>query len=171
MLTLLLFRHAKAEPAVHGMDDIDRPLAPRGRSDAPRIGAFIATQSLTPDLILCSTARRTRETLELAAPAFGAVIATRLEAAIYEATTARLLAVIRRTPAGVHRLMLVGHNPGFEDLAIDLVRTAEKDAAGRLEKKYPTSGLAVLTFQADGWAKIAPRSAHLSIFTAPRYLA
>ena len=170
MLTLLLLRHAKAEQAVHGMDDIDRPLAPRGRSDSPRMGAFIAAEALMPDLILCSTARRTRETLELAAPAFGAAIATRLEPAIYEATTARLLAVIRRTPAAVHRLMLVGHNPGFENLTSDLVRTAEKQAAEQIERKYPTSGLAVMTFQADAWAKIVPRSGHLTIFTAPRYL-
>ena len=170
MLTLLLLRHAKAEPAVLGMDDIDRPLAPRGRSDAPRMGAFIVAQALVPDLTLCSTARRARDTLELAVPAFGAVIATRPEPTIYEATTARLLAVIRRTPPGVHRLMLVGHNPGFEDLTSDLVRTAEKQAAAQLEKKYPTSGLAVMTFQAAAWAKIVPRSGHLTVFTAPRYL-
>jgi len=170
MLTLILFRHAKAEPASPGIEDIDRPLAPRGRTDAPRLGAFLATENLVPDLILCSPSRRTRETLELAVPAFGAVIATREEPAIYEASMARLLSVIRRTPAGVHRLMLVGHNPGFEELALDLARTADKDAAARLDKKYPTAGLAVLTFEMDTWAKVTARTGNLTHFTAPRYL-
>ena len=170
MLTLILLRHAKAEPAGPGVDDADRPLAARGRSDAPRIGAAISQAGFVPDLILCSPARRTRETLELVVPSFGAVIATRLEPAIYEATTARLLAVVRRTPASVQRLMLVGHNPGFEELTQDLIRTADKDAAARLDKKFPTSGLAVLTFEHDFWAKVTPRSAHMALFTAPRYL-
>ena len=170
MLTLMLLRHAKAEPAASGVDDADRPLAPRGRSDAPRMGASLAAAGHVPDLILCSPARRTRETLELVVPSFGAVIATRLEPAIYEASMARLLSVLRRTPASVQRLMLVGHNPGFEELAHDLVRTADKEAAARLDKKYPTSGLAVLAFEHDAWAKVTPRSAHLALFTAPRYL-
>ena len=170
MLTLLLLRHAKAEPGAPGVDDADRPLAPRGRGDAPRMGAAIVKAGLVPDLILCSPARRTRETLELAAPSFGAVIATRLEPAIYEATMARLISLVRKTPSSAHRLMLIGHNPGFEELASDLVRTADKQAAARLDAKYPTSGLAVLTFEHDAWAKITPRSGHLAEFTAPRYL-
>ena len=87
----------------------------------------------------------------------------------------RLLTVARRTPTRVRRLMLVGHNPGFEELAKDLVGTSDKTAAERLDKKYPTSGLAVLTWKkgsgsVDAWAKLTPRSAHLQAFVAPRYL-
>lgn len=170
MLTLILFRHSKAEAATPGMTDIDRGLAPRGRTDAPLLGAAIVREALIPDLIVCSTSRRTRETLALAAAAFPAAVETHMEAAIYEASPARLLSVIRRTPAGVSRLMLVGHNPGFEDLARDLIHTADKDADARMGKKFPTSGLAVLTFKHGDWAKLTPRSGHLALFTAPRYL-
>lgn len=170
MLTLLLLRHAKAEPATPGVADIDRALADRGRVDAPRMGAYLSEHKLVPDLIICSTARRTRETLDLVVPELGAVVPSLMEAAIYEASVARLLGVIRKAPAMAHRLMLVGHNPGFEDLASDLMRTADKDAESRFDKKYPTSGLAVLTFDIDAWAKLTPRTGTLVAFTAPRYL-
>jgi phosphohistidine phosphatase len=170
MLTLLLLRHAKAEPATPGAKDKDRPLALRGRADAAKLGAAISAEGLLPDLILCSTARRTMETLECAAPSFDAVIPTREEPAIYEANVARLLSLIRRTAPSTHRLMLIGHNPGFEDLVTDLMRSADKAAKERFEKKYPTSGLAVLTFDVESWSKLAPGSGYLEKFLAPRYL-
>lgn len=174
MLTLLLLRHAKAEPGSFSVADIDRPLAKRGHSDAPRMGAWLAAHGLVPDYAVCSSSRRTRETLQLVEPAFGVKVETVFERAIYEATATRLLTVTRRTPARVRRLMLVGHNPGLEDLAKDLIGTADRVAAEHLEIRYPTSGLAVLTWRepsfVDTWAKLTPRSAHLQTFTAPRWL-
>ena len=174
MLQLLILRHSKAEPGSYGVPDIERPLAARGHADAPRMGAWLAHNEYVPDYIVCSSARRTRETLQLAAPALGAEIATAFEPAIYEATAMRLLTVVRRTPPKVRRLLLVGHNPGLEDLADDLIGTADEAAAERLAQKYPTSGLAVLTWTAptaiDTWAKLTPRSAHLQAFVAPRWL-
>ena len=171
MLTLLLLRHAKAEPAQAHLADKDRALAPRGCADAARIGAFIAAECVTPDLVLCSTARRTRETWELARSAFAVSIETHYEPGIYEATTARLLAIIRRAPSRTKCLMLVGHNPGLEELTSDLIRDGEAEALERVSRKYPTSGLAVLTLQQAQWAQVTPRSAHLRRFTAPAYLA
>ena len=86
----------------------------------------------------------------------------------------RLLTVVRRTPPKVRRLLLVGHNPGLEELTDDLIGTADEVAAERLAQKYPTSGLAVLSWPAstaiDTWAKLTPRSAHLQAFVAPRWL-
>lgn len=174
MLTLLLFRHAKAEPGAFSVPDVDRSLTERGRADAPRIGAWIAAHDLVPDLIVCSPSRRTRETLALAVPAFGRDVETAFEPAIYESTATRLLTVVRRTPARVQRLMLVGHNPGMEELAKDLAGTADATAEDRLYKKYPTAGLAVLTFPRlsgiDAWPKVTGRTATLDAFIAPRYL-
>ena len=137
------------------------------------MGAWLAAHDLVPDHIVCSTSRRTRETLALAAPAFGRKIETSFEPAIYEATATRLLTVLRRTPAKVRRLLMVGHNPGLQDLANDLIATSEPVAAERLAKKYGTSGLVVLHWAkgtVDAWAKVTPRSAHLDAFMAPRYL-
>ena len=175
MLTLLLLRHAKAEPGSFAIADIDRPLADRGHADAPRMGAWLKAEKLVPDYIVCSSSRRTRETLALVAPAFGGKIETRFEPAIYEATTMRILTVVRRTPAHVKCLLVIGHNPGLEDLTDDLMSRSDKIAGERFEQKYPTSGLAVLTWPApsaiDSWAKLTPRSAYLAAFTAPRWLA
>ena len=174
MLTLLLLRHAKAEPGSFSVADIDRRLATRGHGDAPRMGAWLAAHDLIPDYIVCSSSCRTRETLQLVEPAFDGKVETVFEHAIYEATATRLLTVTRRTPTRARRLMLVGHNPGLEDLAKDLIGTADHVAADRLETRYPTSGLAVLTWRepsfVDAWAKLTPRSAHLQNFTAPRWL-
>ena len=170
MLTLMLLRHAKAELGMATLADKDRSLAQRGRADAPRLGAFVESEGLRPDLVQCSTARRTRETWELAQAAMSKPVETQFEAGIYEASTARLLAIVRRTPASVKRLLLIGHNPGFEDLACDLIRDGEPEAMARIDKKYPTSGLAVLTFSHKQWAQITPRSARLTHFTAPAYL-
>ena len=171
MLTLMLLRHAKAEPGRPTIADHDRCLASRGREDATRLGAFVDSQGLLPNLVLCSTARRTRETWELAQAAMSKPVETQFEAGIYEASTARLLGIIRRAPVSAKRLMLIGHNPGFEELAADLIRDGEPGALARIDQKYPTSGLAVLTFSQKQWAQITPRSAHLSSFTAPAFLA
>lgn len=174
MLTLLLLRHAKAEPGAHGMADIDRQLAPRGHDDAPCMGGWVAAQNLLPDYIVCSTAQRTRQTLHGVMPTLGADVETVFEQAIYEANATRLLTVARRTPKRSRRLLMVGHNPGLEDLTNDLIGSADEQAAQRLAEKYPTSGLAVLTWpKASGiadWSKLTPRSAHLAAFIAPRWL-
>ncbi len=175
MLTLILLRHAKAEPGSYAVADIERSLADRGRLDAPRMGAWLAREKLIPDYIVCSNSRRTRETLDLVSPAFGAAVETKFEPAIYEATPMRILTVIRRTPTPVRRLLVIGHNPGLEDLTDDLMSKSDSIAASRFEQKYPTSGLAVLTWPqpsaVDSWAKLTPRSAYLAAFTAPRWLA
>ena len=172
MLTLLLLRHAKAEPGRATLADQDRSLAPRGKMDAPKLGRFIAREKLVPDLVLCSSARRTRETWALVEPEFGAAVEMHFEPGIYEATTARLLAIVRRTPPMVKRLMLIGHNPGLEELTDDLmgVGDANSEASHRLSEKYPTAGLAVLEFAHDQWARVTPRSSRLVAFTAPKYL-
>lgn len=174
MLTLLLLRHAKAEPGSFSVPDIERVLAARGRDDAPRLGAWIAAHDLVPDYIVCSSARRTRETLALTEPAFGHAVETVFEPAIYEATAMRILTTIRRTPQHVRRLMLVGHNPGLESLAKDLIGIAGAVAEERLNRKYPTGGLAVLRWPPSSgietWQKVTGRTGHLDAFIAPRYL-
>ncbi len=169
MLTLMLLRHAKAETGRANLADKDRALAERGQADATLMGGRLVRDGMVPDRVICSSARRTRETWAHVSVELAAAVPVDFEPAIYEATTARLLTVIRRAPLTAKRLMLIGHNPGFEDLVNDLLRDAETGAAARLAEKYPTCGLAVVELPINTWSQATPRSARLTHFTAPRY--
>src|SRR3954451_9727604 len=154
MLRLMLFRHAKsAYPA--GVEDHERPLAERGRKAAPAIGRYMADQELVPDLAVVSTARRAQETWALAAQALGTDVPRREEGRIYEAGPAAILDTVRQTAPGIGTLLLVGHNPGFEDLAAELVGGGDKDALARLRTKFPTAGLAVIDFDFQRWSDVS----------------
>lgn len=168
MRRLILLRHAKSAWP-DGTPDLDRPLNPRGREAAPRMGEYLKEEGLLPDLVLVSPARRTRETLDLVAPHLGPV-ETREEPRIYEATDDRILAVIRETPAAVRTLLLIGHNPGFHEVARALVGHGDRYAFARMREKYPTAGLAVIDFPLEDWAGIGVREGRLDRFVTPKTL-
>ncbi|MGJ3265450.1 MAG: SixA phosphatase family protein [Salinarimonas sp.] len=169
MRRLILFRHAKSGYP-QGADDHDRPLNDRGREDAPRMGAYLAAEALLPDLVLVSSARRTQETFALAGAAIGPV-ETREEPRIYEAPAERLLGVVRETPDTVRTLLMVGHNPGMEDLATRLVGFGDRYAFARLQQKFPTAAIAVIDLDAETWAEVVPREGRLERFVTPKGLA
>lgn len=168
MRRLMLLRHAKAT-ALPGGRDHERPLAPRGREAAPRLGAYLRDEQLFPDLALVSSARRTQETWDLVRPALGEV-ETRSESRIYEAPAARLLAVAQEVEPACRTLLMVGHNPGFSDLARLLVGHGDRYAFARLSEKYPTAGLAVIDFPVESWREIGPRGGRLDRFVTPKTL-
>jgi phosphohistidine phosphatase len=168
MLTLSLFRHAKSSWADPSLEDSDRPLAPRGLKAAPMMGAFMAEQP-HPDLVLCSPARRTRDTLALVADLIGKP-RTFFPASLYLATPETLLASIGAAKEPVRHLMLVGHNPGLHVLATALIGPDESAAAKSLSAKFPTAGLAVITFQVETWRDIVPGAGQLSLFMTPKRL-
>ena len=168
MRRLMLLRHGKAT-SPDATKDMDRPLAARGREAVPRIAAHLADEQLFPDLALVSPAQRARETWELVEPALGPVPA-RFELPIYEAPPERLLAVIRGVEPAVRTLLLVGHNPGFEDLARLLVGHGDRYAFARMAKKYPTAGLAVIDFDIEDWAAVKPGLGRLDRFVTPKSL-
>ena len=120
MRSLYLLRHAKSSWADPALSDHERPLAPRGRRDAKRIAAHLLELGIAPELVLCSTALRTRETLELIRPALDAAAIVELEAALYAAWAETLLERLREVPDERRSVMLIGHNPGLEDLALML---------------------------------------------------
>lgn len=148
---------------------MDRPLAARGRDAAPRMGRYLAEEGLLPDLVVVSAARRTRETWELVEPHVDAT-EIRFDARIYEAPASRLLAVVRASPSSARSVLMIGHNPGFEDLAKLLVGHGDRYAFARLTQKYPTAGLAVIDFDRENWSEIAPRSGRLDRFVTPKSL-
>ena len=171
MLTLSIFRHAKASLGGATMKDFDRPLAERGRTAAPLMGAYLAKEGLRPDLVLSSASARTRETCALAFAAFEKPPEIRFMDVLYLASSKTLLGRIRRTPPGIRHLMLVGHNPGLQDLAIGLIATGPKRPLADLAAKLPTGGLVVLTLETAGWGRAGPGAACLSRFITPRLLA
>jgi phosphohistidine phosphatase len=167
MHRLMLFRHAKsAYPA--GVDDHERPLADRGRKSAPIIGHYLADQRLVPDLAVVSTARRAQETWALAADALGRDIPRRAEGRIYEARPAAILEIVRQTRSDVGTLVLVGHNPGFQDLATELIGGGDKDGLARLRAKFSTAGLAVIDFDVQRWSDLTAGGGRLERFVTPK---
>ena len=170
MRRLILFRHAKSERA-DGIADMLRPLAERGRADAARIGAYLADQGLRPDAALVSTARRARETWEFAAAALRSPPPVAFDERLYDARAETLLEVLRETPRATRSLMLIGHNPGMEELARALTGIEEKDARRRLAQKFPTGGLAVIDFPIDGWNEVKPGAGRLVQYVTPKILA
>lgn len=167
----MLLRHAKAERPEPGARDFDRPLAPAGRQPATRIGAYMASHALVPDLAICSPARRAKETWELAVPAFTKQPRTKLDPRVYELDAAGLLDLVRSASGDVQSLLLVGHNPSLEDLAELLIAAGDLAGRERLAEKFPTGALAVIDFPFDTWAKLHPHSGRFDRLISPRALA
>lgn len=170
MRRLILLRHAKSDWTSPGNRDHARPLAARGRDAAPRIGVYMAHHGLVPDLVLCSTAARALQTLELVLAQFPKTIPVSSDERIYEVGAEEILAVIKQTKADVHTLLVVGHNPGLRDLAELMIASGDVDARARVLEKFPTAGLAVIDFPFDDWRKLHPRAGRLDRFVTPRTL-
>ena len=158
MRTLILLRHAHAEPASAEQSDIDRALSAEGLAEAEAAGRWLAEQRLTPDRVLCSPARRTRETLEAVLQSVG-YVEQRLVDGIYEASPGAL-AALADEHADAERLMLVGHNPGLERLAALLHSGQSGDYRG-----MPPGGIVVLHIAEN--AGIEPGAATLAAFWWP----
>jgi phosphohistidine phosphatase len=164
---LIVLRHAKS--AWPEVADQERPLAARGRRDAPAAGRWLRDAGLVPDLVLCSPARRTRETWDLVAPFLAAPAPVRFEPRIYGADTDDLLGLLRDVPEAVRTLLLVGHNPGVQELslALALAGAPEPPSPADMRKKFPTSGIAVLRLPGR-WADTQPGAGRLTAFVVPR---
>jgi phosphohistidine phosphatase len=168
MHTLYLLRHAKSSWADRTLPDRERPLAPRGRRDAKRIAKHLARLGTEPELVLCSSAKRTRETLELIQSALGATGTAKLEEELYGASSNDLLERIRIVPEPVASVMVVGHNPGLQNLALVLASAGAE--LERLEAKFPTAALATLTFPQTTWSQVSPRDGVLAAYVVPNQL-
>jgi phosphohistidine phosphatase len=169
MRRLLLLRHAKSDWP-DGIDDAMRPLAERGRDDAPEIGRAIAKLSFVPGLAMVSAALRTRQTWDLASAQLGRAVPARFEEGLYAASEKTILEFIRAAPDEAETLMVVGHNPGLERLARSFAKSGDADAIRRVEKKYPTCGLAVIELPVNHWKDAAPPAGRLEMFLTPKTL-
>lgn len=166
---LLIVRHAKSAWHTDAASDFDRPLSKRGKRDAPRLGAWLRQQALVPDRVVSSPAKRARKTAVEVCRELG-IEKTQViwEPRIYEATCEELLSVLQETSAHVQRLMLVGHNPGLEDLIKLLCKARPAEAPDN--KLLPTASVARLKLYGD-WSELACGSAELIDVTKARTLA
>ncbi len=169
MRRLMLLRHAKTESAAPGERDRDRKLMKRGRADAAAIGAYMAHHGLVPDLATVSPAARTKETWSLVAPSFARPPAMVPDDRIYNATVEKLIGVIGDARQA-QTLLVVGHNPGLHDLALQLIASGDPEARKGIDEKLPTSGLVVIELPFDDWTSIRPGSGRLERFVTPRLI-
>jgi len=167
--TLYLLRHAKSSWSESGLSDHDRPLAKRGREATAALAKHMVAARISPAIVLCSTARRAQETLEGVKGAFDDDVAVWSDQGLYGADDDELIAVLRELPATVRSAMVVGHNPGLQDLALTLAGDGDRAALARLHGKFPTGALATLIV-ADTWAALARGGARLDALVVPREL-
>jgi len=163
MKTLLLLRHAKAASDSPTFEDRDRALNARGNEDAPLIAEEMRARRYIPDLILCSPARRTQETCGHVMKALGGHIAVVFEPDLYLASDDEILDIIRAADPTSRVLLVVGHNPGLEELAMNL-------GANGAPPKFPTSALAVYRFDVEHWHDIARGTGDFADYITPKFL-
>jgi phosphohistidine phosphatase len=168
MRMLYVLRHAKSSWDDPSLADRDRPLAARGRRAAPLIGDHLRRLGIAPQVVLCSSSRRTRETLDL----LGDVVAQDGEVSIdddlYHATPATLLVRLRQVPDTASDVLLIGHNPALQQLVLMLAGSGGSRA--QVARKFPTAALATLRATVGGWADLDVGRASLTDFVRPKDL-
>jgi phosphohistidine phosphatase len=168
MLTLSLLRHAKSSWKNASLADRERPLNGRGKAEAPAMGKAMSKHGLEPELVLCSSARRTRDTLDLVLPQLKAEPKVVYEDGLYHGTPAEMLAILQSVPQAVSKVLLVGHNPELQTFALDLIGSGPKHLKDKLQSKLPTAGLVVVRFLTGPWQGLAVNSGTLELFLTPK---
>jgi len=171
MTTLTLLRHAKSSWTDASLDDFDRPLAPRGIRAAAAMGAYMRDQGLVPETVLCSTARRAKETWDLLSAEWPDAVPVEFDQALYLASPAGILRRLEPVGDGVDRVMVIGHNPGLHQLAIRLTFGGDDEAIARLGSHFPTAAMAMIDLDGGTWRAIEPTGGQLARFVVPRDLA
>ncbi|HUJ67626.1 MAG TPA: phosphohistidine phosphatase SixA [Acidimicrobiales bacterium] len=169
MKTLHLLRHAKSSWDDPVLPDRERPLSRRGEKAARRVASHLARKQTGVDLVLCSSAVRARQTLEIVAPAVGRERAVSVEEGLYTADAAALLRRLRAIDKEVAAVLLIGHNPAMYDLAVYLAGDGEAGAIEAMSEKFPTGALATLRTRAT-WDLLGQGTCYLESFVVPREL-
>lgn len=165
--TLFLLRHAKTKIIRPGQDDRDRTLKDRGLKDLKAVSAFLDRRGEKIDLVLCSPAVRTKQTLEGLHSSCLSSSEVTFEDKLYYATGPQLLAQIRTADDAASTLMVIGHNPGLHDLVLLLISRKCLKARPDLQAHFPTSALAIITFDVPNWSEISPGEGDLRGFALP----
>ncbi|MES1152850.1 MAG: histidine phosphatase family protein [Dongia sp.] len=168
MKTLILMRHAKSAWDNADLPDIDRPLSPRGQKAAPLMGERLKKAGYRPDVILCSTASRTRETLDLMAASLPKKAQIQVLKELYMAVPREMLNAIGKVADSAQTVLLVGHNPGIGSLAGWLAGEGDSELLAKIRRKFPTAAAAVITFDVARWSDVAGEGGTLVDFLRPR---
>lgn len=169
MKTVYLLRHGKSSWKDRSLPDSDRPLNDRGRRAAALVGEYLHREEIRPGLILCSTARRARETLAGLQTVLGDGVPALVEEALYLAEPEALLRRLNGVDDSVPSVMVIGHNPGLQELTLVLAGDGG-DPRNRIASKYPTAALAVLRAAVPRWRDLRPGGARLERFVRPKDL-
>jgi phosphohistidine phosphatase len=165
---LTLLRHAKAAVPLPGQDDFDRPLTERGRTDAARMAQ--ALDGLGLDLALVSTAARTIETWKIVSANLSQQLPPTAERSLYLCRASHLIARLRAVPPDIQSIVVVGHNPCLQEVALWLAGTTKAPTIVQMHEKFPTSAFAMFELTAGNWSDLAPKSVTFKRFAAPRML-
>jgi phosphohistidine phosphatase len=172
--TVYLFRHAKSDWDDAALKDHERSLSERGKKAAPQMAAYIKSKKYKPDIILCSTARRTVETFDALKEALGDGLNVRFEDAIYLAEPHKLRERLTWLDDDAKSAMIIGHNPGMAQLALQLTRSPEdadeEKAHKRMREKFSTAALAVIKIPIKAWADLKEGKGRLADFMRPKDL-
>ncbi|OHD14744.1 MAG: hypothetical protein A2086_11560 [Spirochaetes bacterium GWD1_27_9] len=163
MKRLILMRHAKSDRDTD-TSDFERPLAKRGIDEAPLMGKFLRKEKLIPDLIVCSPAKRAKETLELVVKEFKQDVKIEFDKDIYDKEEAGVINIIRDTKDKIDTLMVVGHNPTLESLLYSLISDMIP------YDKFGTSGVGVIDFDIKKWSDIEARTGKLVLIKTPKLI-
>ncbi|MCA1298853.1 SixA phosphatase family protein [Stappia indica] len=170
MLRLLLLRHAKSDWSDAAQIDFDRPLNIRGQRAAPQMGAHMARHGLVPDKVLCSSARRTRETLGLILPHLSGNMEIRVTRDLYEDGELDYVDSIRALGGGARTVLVIGHNPAMQDTALELIGEGNPALRESIATKFPTAALAVVDFAINRWSDAERGSGRVVAYCLPRQL-
>jgi phosphohistidine phosphatase len=170
MKRLYLFRHAKSDRSDPAASDIDRPLNARGRRAASAMGRFLRRHRLVPDFILCSSARRARETWDNTGPQLKLHIPVEFSERLYLAAPRRIIDLIHHLPEDRNAVLLLGHNPGLHAVSLELIGAGEEAERRRLQSKFPTAAVLVVDFEVQRWGDIVAGSGRLKQLIVPREL-
>ena len=162
MKRLILMRHAKSDWFTDEEEDFKRPLNTRGRRDAPRMGKWLRDHRYLPDMVLCSSAVRTRETLALT----GIEAETEFMPSLYHAPASRMLDILRHDASG-DTVMMIGHNPGISVFAQDILDVSPMDTKFR---QYPTAAILIVDFGTEDWADAGWATGQMVDFVYPKSL-
>ncbi|MEP3112893.1 histidine phosphatase family protein [Nisaea sp.] len=168
--TLLLLRHAKSSWNSLADRDFERPLNRRGERSAAVVGIMMKQEKIFPDLVLCSSARRTLQTRDIIRPYLPRNCPVEESSRIYEASVRDVFTVLSEFPDNVQEPLVIGHNPGLEQLTLSLCGTVGGEELSRVQEKFPTGALATIELAIDAWKDIAPGKGQLRRFVVPKDL-
>jgi phosphohistidine phosphatase len=168
MKRLYLLRHVKSSWDDPSLPDFDRKLSKRGRRAGTALGRHIADEGLLPELVLCSTARRARDTWRQISAEWKSPPTVQFDDRLYMADADTMMQLLANLPEDADHVMAIGHNPGMAALALELAATTRTATLARMRTKYPTGGLAIFDLAIERWSAIAPHCGKLISFVTPR---